>query len=422
MASAPKKQKRPRAFTASTPRKPVAKNSRSSRTSIMPSSRATDSPVISLGSDHGSRASGEPSLGKRKRQSMRYTPADEDPKPAPKKQRVYAASSSTSQKSRTKSIKSLKQISKETVDEEEEIEAPVEVGGFDKASRFSSNSKAGTGSSAVRIGPPRRKKVTPLPPAATPSSPRGSNSAFKYIREEEEENTQEAAGIIPKPVLIPLATKKKKRRLKTPLDVRPKPPVFEVEATPALPSRSASLQPQEPFDQEEPFEAGPPLPDQDGEPIDPLSEPTPPRAGRQRTPSESPVGDGLFTPTPPRAKKKAKTLGPVPKLYPSNFEPYLQAADITSVIDEFSPKKPFPTQGTVEPSIQDSQDLHVTTEPLHQSFDPGPVDDPLDAEIAKKMQDVQDAYFDFDGRANEVLREAQPTTVSNTRSPVYFLL
>ena len=426
MASAPKKQKKkPRAFTASTPRKPVARSSRSSRTSLIPSSRATNSPVISLGSDNSSRVSGEPSLGKRKRQSTRHTPADEDPKPVPKKQRVDAASSSTSQKSRTKSIRSLKQISKETIDDEEEIEPPVEVEGLVKASRSSSNSKAGTGSSTVRIGPPRRhKKVTPVPSAAIPSSPRGSNSAFKHLREEEEENTQEAAGVIPKPSLILPAAKKKKRRLKTPSDVRPKPPTFVVEDTPVPPSRDASLQPQEPFDQEEPSKAGPPLPGQDDEPADPLPEPTPPRAARQQTSPELQFDDPLFTPTPPRAKTKTKikTLGPVPKLYPSHFEPYLQAADTTSVIDEFSPVKLFPTQDTVEPSVQDSQDLHVTTEPLHQGFDPEPVDDPLDVEIAKKMQDVQDAYFDLDGRANEVPHETQPTTVSNAASPVYFPL
>jgi len=385
----------------------------------MPSSRATGSPVISLGSDNGSRASGEPSLGKRKRQSTRHTTADEDPKPAPKKQRVDVASPSASQKSRNKSIRSLKRISKETVDEVEEIEAPVEVEGLDKATRSSSRSKAGTSSSAVRIGPPRRhKKVTPLPSAATPSSPRGSNSALKHLREEEEENTQEAARVVPQPAPIPPAAKKKKRRLKTPSDVRPKPPTFAVEATPVPPSRHASLQPQDPFDQEEPFLAGLPLPDQDAEPADPLPESTPPRAARQQTPPEPPVDDAIFTPTPPRTKK-TKTLGPVPQLYPSHFDPYLRAADTTSVIDEFSPKKPFPTQDTVEPSIQDSQDLHVATEPLHQSFDPEPVDDLLDVEIVKKMQDVQDAYFDFDGRANEVPCEAQPTTVSTNNSPVY---
>jgi len=389
----------------------------------VPSSRATGSPVISLGSDDGSRVSRELALGKRKRQSTRHPPADDDPKPVPKKQRVDVASSSTSQKSRTKSIRSLKHVNKETIDDEDEIEVPVEVGGPDKASRSSSNSKAGTGSSTMRIGPPRRhKKVTPLPSAATPSSPRGSNSAFKHLQEEEEENTQEAAGIAPKPVFIPPPAKKKKRRLKTPLDVRPKPPAFAVEATPVPPSRDASLQPQEPFDQEEPFEASPLLPGQDGEPAEPLPGPTPPRAARQQASPEPPFDDPIFTPTPPRAKKKTKTLGPVPKLHPSHFEPYLQVADTTSIIDEFSPMKLFATQDTVEPSIQDSQDLHVATEPLHQSFDPAPVDDPLDVEIAKKMQDVQDAYFDFDGRANEVPHEAQPTTVSDASSHVSFLL
>ena len=379
----------------------------------MSSSRATNSPVISLRSDNGPSVSGEPSLGKRKRQSTRHTPLDEEPKPVPKKQRVGTTSSSTSKKSRTKSTRSLKQISRETIDEEEEIEVPVEAEGPDKASRSSSNSKAGTGSSTLRIGPPRKhKKFTALMSAATPPSLRRSNSAFRHKREEEEENTQEAAGIVPQPSSSPPAMKKK-RRPKPALDVHPKPPTSTVGEAPVPPSRDASQEPQEPPDQDGPFEAGSPLPDQGDEPADPLPEPTPPRTTRKQTPPDPPVDDAISTPTPPRAKKKTKTLGPVPRLYSTHFEPYLQVADATSVIDEFSPKKPFPTQDIVEPSIQDSQDLYAATEPLHQSLDPGPVDDPLDVEIAKKMQDVQDAYFDFDGRANEAPHEPQPTTVSD---------
>jgi hypothetical protein len=88
-------------------------------------------------------------------------------------------------------------------------------------------------------------------------------------------------------------------------------------------------------------------------------------------------------------------------------------ADTTSAIDEFSPKKSFPTQDTVETSVQDSQVRRAASEHLHQSFDSAPVDDPLDNDIFMKMQDVQDAYFDFDGRANEVPNQEQATTVSN---------
>ena len=93
-------------------------------------------------------------------------------------------------------------------------------------------------------------------------------------------------------------------------------------------------------------------------------------------------------------------------------------ADTTSVIDEFSPKKSFHTQDAVESSVQDSQIYRAAGKSLRQSSDLGPLDDPLDADIVKKMQDVQDAYFDFDGRANEVPHREQPTTVSNVGQPV----
>lgn len=381
----------------------------------MSSSRAPDSPVISLTSTNSSRAPGEPSLGKRKRRSTRFTPTDEDPKPALKKQRVGVTSSSTSQKSRTKSIRSSKHINRETIREEEgdealvEMEAPYEVEGPYEVYHSTSTSKTGTGSAVVRIGPPRkRKKLAPLPPASRSPSPRRSDSAFRHLRKEEEENTQEAAGAVPQP--SPPTVRKKKRRLKPPSDVRPKPLVLAVEKPPPL--RDASQDPQEPSDQEELFGVTPAPLDQDDEPRVPLPEPTPPRLARQLTPPDPLLEDDISTPASPQMKKKT-TLDPVPKLYPSEFAQYLEAADTTSVIDEFSPMKSFPAQGSIESSIQDSQDQHTTTESLHQGFGPGPADDSFDVDIVKKMQDVQDAYFDLDGRANEVSQQEQPTTVSN---------
>lgn len=377
----------------------------------MSSSRATDSPVISLPSANGSRVSGEPSLGKRKRRTPRHTSADdEDPKPVPKRQKVDFASSSSSQKSRVLSIRIPKQISRETIHEEEEDEGPVEEQGSDKVSRSHSIPRAPVDSTVVRIGPPRkRKKITS---AATPPSSRRSNSALSHLREEEEENTQEAAGIVPLHDSSPPAVKKKKRRLKPPSDAHPKPPTLDARKPSAQPSRDASQEPKEPSDQEEPFENDHPPPDQDDEPTGPLLEPTPPTAARQQTPPDLPVDDDMSTPAHPPTKKNAKILGPIPRLDPSDFEPHLQMADTTSVIDEFSPKKSFPLQDAIESSIQDSQDHLVAAKPFHQNFDPLIVDDPLD-DIVKKMQDVQDAYFDFEGRAGETPHQEQPTTVGN---------
>ena len=413
-ASAPNKPKKSRVAAAPTPKKPATRSSRSSRTPLMSSSRATDSPVISIASDNSSRASGEHALGKRKRRNTRHTLADEDPKPVPKKQRVNVTPSPAPQRSRTTSVENPKQISRQTIYEEDEGGDPVEVEGPEQVSRTPSTSKAGAGSAIVRIGPPRRrKKIAPLPPPATPPPYHGSNSAHSYPREEEEENTQEAAGIVPRPVSSPPTVKKKKRRLKPASDIRPRIPTPVAEDPPASPLQNYPEEPQEPSDQEEPFKADPSLPDQDGEHIESLPEPTPPRAARHRSLPTSPVSDDISTPVLPRVQQSTNALGPVPRMNPSNFKPYLQVADTTSVIDEFSPKKSFPTQDTIETSVQGSQDRRTAPEHLHQTLDPVPVDDPLDVDIVQKMQDVQDTYFDFDGRANEVSNQGQLITVSN---------
>ena len=414
VASAPGRSKKPRATAVSVSRKPADRNSRSSRTSLMSGSRITDSPPISITSDNGLPIPGEPSLGKRKRRDTKHTPADEDPKPAPKKQKIDVTSSSASQKSRLKS-RSPKRISKETIHEEEGDEGPIEEAVFDKVSHSPSSPKAGPGNAVVRIGPPRRrKKISTLPPTATlPSSPAPS-SALIHLREEEEENTQEAAGIVPHPDSSPPAAKKKKRRLKPASDVRPKLPVLVEKKPLVLPLREAT---QEPSDQEEPFEADLPPPDQGDEPTKPAPEHTPQRSAREQVSPDSPVGEDISTPSPPRTKKG---LDLIPRLEPPCFEPPLLVADTTSIIDEFSPTKPFPTQDPIETSIRDSQVDRDATETRRPSPDLETVDDLLDVDITQKMQDVQDAYFDFDrATENGVLDQEQPTTVSYVGSVFY---
>ena len=363
--------------------------------------------------------SGEPSLGKRKRQNTRRTPPDEDLNLVSKKQKVDITPSSASRKSRTKPVRSIKQTSRETIHEEEQDENPAEAGDPDKVSRSPSTPRAVIDNTFIRIGPPRRRKKT-LPPATTFFSPRAPSPPFRHLREEEEETTQEAAGIIPHLSPSPRALKKKKRRLKPPSDVRPRLPVLAAEALPVPPSRDPTQEPQKPSDQEGPLEADLPPPDQDDEPTEPPPDPTPPIAARQRTPTDSPVDDAILTPTPPRANKSTKRLGPVPRLESSHLKQYSQVADTTSVIDEFSPKKPFSTQDGVESPIHDSQVRGTATKPIRQSPDPRPADDPLDVDISQKMQDAQDAYFDFDGRASgdEVLDQEPLTTVSDAGQPV----
>ena len=232
--------------------------------------------------------------------------------------------------------------------------------------------------------------------------------------QEEEENAQEAAGRVPFLNLNP-PTVRKKRRLKPTSDVRPKLPVLTENEPLVSPSRDPTQEPAEPLDQEEPLETNLQPPDHDDDPVQPLPELTPPRTASQQIPPDPPVGDDFSTPTPPHTMKNAKKLGPIPRLESSHFKPYLEAAETTSVIDEFSPKKSFPTQDTIELSVQDSQVRRNVTQPSNGSFEPTPADDPLDEDIAQKMQDAEDAYLDLDGQANgiETSNDEQPTTVSN---------
>ena len=333
-----------------------------------------------------------------------------------KKQKIDLTSSTASQKSRTKSIRSPQRISRDTIHEEEEDLA--EAKGPGEVYHSPPPSKVGTGDVVVRIGPPRRrKKIARLPSAVKLPSSRVLVPPFTHSRREEEENTQEATGIVPHPDSSPPTMKKKKRRLKPPSDVRPKFPTL-AEKKPLvlpLPSRGATQEPQEPSDQEEPFEADILPPDQDNEPTEPLHKSTLPGSARKQTSPGSPINDDVPTPIPPRARKNTKRLGPVPRLESSHFKPYLRVADTTSVIDEFSPKKSFPTQDTIESSVQDSQVHRTATGPRQPSLDPEPVDDTLDADLAQKIQDVQDTYIDFNDRAveNGVSDKEQPTTVSD---------
>lgn len=374
----------------------------------MTSSRASDSPVISLTSDNSPRTTGEPSLGKRKRRGTKASPADEDPKPVPKKQRIDDASSSASHRSRTKSTRSSKHISKEMMNEEEEVQDFSDVQNSDKMPRSPSPSEVGVGTSIVRIGPPRgRKKIPPLS-LATPASSRTPNPAFRDSREEEEENTQEAAGTVSHFETNPPTVKKKKRRLKPPSDVHPARPVLAENKPLPPPSRDTSQEPEEPSDQEEPLRVDQPPLDQDNGPTEP--EPTPPRSSRQRSLPDPQIDDESPTPTP-RANRSAEKLAPVPRLEPSHFKPYLQTADTTSVIDEFSPKKAPPTQDAIESPDQGSQVPRSDGSP-----DPEPVDDHLDPDITQEMQDMEDAYIDLNGQANgiELVDQEQVTTVSSS--------
>ena len=409
MALALNKSRKSRATATPTSSKPADKSSRSSRASLRSSSRATGSPVISPTSDNGSRASGEPSLGKRKRRNTRQTPTDEGSKPVSKKQRIGASSLSTSRKS---SIRSQKRIEKETIGEEGENEDLAKTEDPGKVLHSPSTSEIGTSNAIVRIGPPRRrKKISRLPSTATRPLSRVQGPATIHLREEEEENTQEAARVVSRPDSRSPTVKRKKRRLKPPSDVHPKPQVLAENVPPVLPSRDATQEPQEPPDQEEPFEDDPPRPEQDDEPAEPLPDSTPPRPARQQTPPDS----------PPRARKNKKRLGPVPRLESSHFKPYLPPADTASVIDEFSPKNSFPTQDGIESSFEISQARRGVANPRQPSSDPEPVDDTLDIDISPDVQDVRDTYTNFDDQeaedeapdGDEVPDEERPVTVSS---------
>lgn len=398
--SAPKKLKRSRTPATPAPNKPAKKNSRGSRTSVMSSGRATDSSVISLTSNNSSRVAEEPPPGKRKRRSTKYTPADEDVEPVSKKQRIDLTFSD-SQKSNTKPRKRPRRIGKEIIPEEED---PDEAGNLPHSS---STSKGGIGSAVLRIGPPRkRKRIAPLPP--TPPASRVPDFGLRQPQEEEE-NTQEASGRVPS-LNLNAQTGKKKRRLKPTSGVPPKLPVL-AEEPPVSPSRNATQEPTEPRDQESRIEADLPLQCHDGEPAEPLPTFTPPRTAQRQIPLDPPIDNHFSTSGPPRATKNAKKLAQIPRLTSSHFKPYLEAADITSVIDEFSPKKSFLTQDTIESPVQGSQVRRSVTQPRNESFDSAPVDDLFDDDIVQKMQD---AYINLDGQVNgtETPTEEQPT-VSN---------
>ena len=406
LASVSKKPKRSHIPTTPTSSKPANRNSRSSRTSRISSSRATDSPVISLKSNNSPGVEVEPFLGKRKRQSTKHAPADENPKPVPKKLKVNG----TLSKSHTKSIESSKRV-RETIREEEEEEESVRAEDSDIIIQSPSTSKAHIDNSIIRIGPPRKhKKIPPLPPA-TPPSTRALNSAFRHPREEEEENIQQATVNILHLDVNRQTARKKKRRLKPVSETRQKPPVVGQKKPSVPPSRDVAQEPEEPSGEEEPFETNPPPPGQDGYPAEP---PPDPSLVLQKSPPDPPAGDVFSNPAPGYANKHVKKLAPIPRPESSYFKPYLRGADTTSLIDEFSPKKSFPTQETIESSVHGSQVYSTTSEPRHQRFDL--VDDPFDEDIAQKVKDAEDAYLDLDGHATEfeTPNEEQPITVSST--------
>jgi hypothetical protein len=373
----------------------------------MTSSRASDSSMISLISDNSPRIAAEPSLGKRKRRGTKASPADEDPKPVPKKQRIDDASSSASHRSRTKSTRSSKHTSKEIICEEDEPQDFADAQNLDKMPRSPFTSEVGIGTSIIRIGPPRGRKKIPRLSLATPASSHVTNPAFRDSREEEEEDTQEAAGAVSHLGPNPPTVKKKKRRLKPASDVHPPRPVLAENKSLPPPSRDTTQEPEDPSDQEEPLRVDQPSLDQDDGPAEP--EPILPRSSRQRSSPDPQIDDESPTPTP-RANGSAEKSAPVPRLEPSHFRPDLQTADTTSVIDEFSPKKAPPTQDTIESPDQGSQVPRSDGSP-----DLEPVDDHLDVDITQEMQDMEDAYIDLDGQANGIgsVDREQVTTVSS---------
>lgn len=320
---------------------------------------------------------------------------------------------SASQKSGTRLSKNYHRIDQETIPKGDEEKDPVEANNM---ACLPSTSQAGIGSAVLRIGPPqKRKKIAPLPPIIPPSCA----PDFVLGQSLEIEDTREAAGSVP-PLDLSHSTVRKKRRLKPASDVRPKLPVLVEMGTP---SRHATQEPAEPRNEEPLSEINPSPPDHDNEGAEPLPKLTPPTVTRQQIPPDPPVDDGPFPPTPLLAVKNTKKFAPIPKFESSHFKPYLEAADITSVIDEFSPKKLFPTQETVESPVQGSQLRRTATRPCSESFDPMPVDNLFDDDIAQKIQDTEDAYLNLDGLANgiEPPNEEQPTTVSSVRQAILTL-
>ena len=134
---------------------------------------------------------------------------------------------------------------------------------------------------------------------------------------------------------------------------------------------------------------------------------------------DSPVDDNLPAPGPPRVNTNAKKLAPVPKLDSSHFKPYLRLEGTPSVIDEFSPKKQFPTQDTIESSAGGSQTRRVAAEPPQKK--PVSIDDLFDDDIVQRTQ-----YVGLNGQANEAetQNEEHPLTVSSggqrVLSPIFF--
>ena len=183
------------------------------------------------------------------------------------------------------------------------------------------------------------------------------------------------------------------------------------------PSHNATRGPAKPGGQGNPLEADLP-PSDDDEPAEPLPGLKQPKTTRQPVPPDPPANEDFSTLSPPHPIKNAKGLAPIPRLRSSHFKPYLEAPDITSAIDEFSPKKSFPTQDTIESPFQGSQVRRTVTQPPDETLDPAPIDDLFDDDdddIAQKMQDAEEAYLNLDGQENgvETPNEERPTTVSN---------
>lgn len=204
---------------------------------------------------------------------------------------------------------------------------------------------------------------------------------------------------------------KKKRRLKPPSDARSTLPALAEKKSLVSPSRDTVQEPEEPPNQEEPLDAGPLPLDQDDEPVKTLPDDTPPSPAPQQVSPDPPV-DKISTPTPPRVDKSARKMAPLPKLEPSHFKSHLQAADSTSVIDEFSPKKIHPTRDTIESSVEGSQVSRAVKKPHRKSSNHVSVNNVFDGDFVQNMQSITGACFELNGQI-KMLVEEQPPTVSN---------